>query len=96
MRSEIENPATTTNTLFFFYFKHSNTMILDNAKPRLEDAVFKANVTKRPQDVAFIYNELLTHDTIISVFDWLFKEGVDFATRRDEFRFVVIVQPPII
>jgi len=43
----------------------------------------------------FIYNELLTHDTINSVFAWLFKEGVDFGTKREEYRFVIIIYPKI-
>ena len=68
-------------------------MILENTKPRLMAAIEKANSTNEEQEVTFIYNELLTHDTISSVFDWLFKGGVDFGTRHDEYRFVVIIYP---
>lgn len=68
-------------------------MILENAKPRLNEAIEKANSTKEKQEVTFIYNELLTSDTIISVFEWLFREGVDFGTRHDEYRFVMIIYP---
>lgn len=68
-------------------------MILENAKPRLSKAIEKANSTKEKQEVTFIYNELLTHDTITAVFDWLFRSGVDFGTRHDEYRFVIIVCP---
>ena len=68
-------------------------MILENAKPRLKEAIEKANSTKQKQEVTFIYNELLTHDTISAVFDWLFRSCVDFGTRYDEYRFVIIVCP---
>ena len=68
-------------------------MILENAKPRLNEAIEKANSTKEQQEVTFIYNELLNYDTITSVFDWLFRSGIDFGTRRDEYRFVIIVYP---
>lgn len=67
-------------------------MILANAIPKLEEAISKA-VTE-PQEVPFIYNELLTLDTIILVFEWLFRKGIDFKTRHDEFRFVIEIQPP--
>ncbi len=68
-------------------------MILENAKPRLIEAIEKAKTTKKEQEVTFIYNELLNYDTISSVFDWLFRQSVDFETRHDEYRFVVIVKP---
>lgn len=68
-------------------------MILDNAKPRLEGAIEKANSENIEQEVKFIYNEMLTHDTISSVFDWLFRKSIDFRTRHDEYRFVVIIYP---
>ncbi len=68
-------------------------MILDNAKPRLVEAIEKAKATKEEQEVTFIYNELLNYDTISSVFDWVFRQGVDFETRHDEYRFVVIIKP---
>ncbi len=68
-------------------------MILKNAKPRLNEAIEKVISTKEKQEVTFIYNELLSHDTISSVFDWLFRENVDFQTRHDEYRFVIIVHP---
>jgi hypothetical protein len=70
-------------------------MILENAKPRLSEAIEKANSTKEKQEATFIYNELLTHDTITAVFDWLFRSSVEFGTRYDEYRFVVIVFPKI-
>ena len=68
-------------------------MILENAKPRLNDAIELANQSKKEQEVTFIYNELLTHDTVTAVFDWLFRQSVDFKTRHDEYRFVIIVYP---
>lgn len=68
-------------------------MILKNAQPRLNEAFDKANETKESQEVTFIYNEMLTHDTIFSVFEWLFRQGIDFTTRHDEYRFVLIIQP---
>ncbi len=71
-------------------------MILDNAKPRLIEAIEKAATTKEKQEVNFIYNELLNYDTISSVFDWLFRQSVDFETRRDEYRYVVIIKPKLI
>jgi len=68
-------------------------MILENAKPRLNEAIDKANSEKEKQEVTFLYAELLTNDTITSVFDWLFRESVDFKTRHDEARFVIVVYP---
>jgi hypothetical protein len=68
-------------------------MILENAKPRLNEAIDKANSTKEIQEVTFIYNELLTYDTITSVFDWIFRQNVDFGTRHDEYRFVILIHP---
>lgn len=68
-------------------------MILENAKPRLKKAIEEANISKESQDVKFIYNETLDYDTIFSVFEWLFREGVDFGTRHEEYRFVIIIFP---
>ena len=68
-------------------------MILENAKPRLNEAIEKANSTKQEQETTFIYNEMLTNDTVMSVFEWLFRSSVDFRTRHDEYRFVIIVYP---
>jgi hypothetical protein len=68
-------------------------MILQNAKQRLLEASEKANIEETTQEVTFIYNELLTHDGILSVFEWLFRNSIDFGTRHDEFRFVVLVFP---
>lgn len=68
-------------------------MILENAKPRLNEAIVKANLSNKKQEVTFIYNEMLTSDTISSVFFWLFKESVAFETRHDDYRFVVIIHP---
>ena len=68
-------------------------MILQNATPRLQNAFEKANATKEPQEVAFIYNELRTNDTIVAVFVWLFNECITFAVRYDEYRFIIIIQP---
>ena len=70
-------------------------MILDNAIPRLQEAIDLANSSKEKQEVSFIYNEMLTHDTISTVFMWLFRCSTDFETRHDEFRFVVIIHPKI-
>ncbi len=66
-------------------------MILDNAIPRLLEAYEKANSEKETQEVKFIYNELQTNDTITSVFDYLYFKGIDFGTRHDEFRFVLLI-----
>ncbi len=68
-------------------------MILENAKPRLLEAIEKANSTKEKHEVTFIYNELLSYDTIFSVFEWIFRQSIDFETRRDEYRFVIIIHP---
>lgn len=68
-------------------------MILENTKPRLREVIEEANLTGEKQEVTFIYNELLTHDTIISVFEWLFRESIDFGTRNEEYRFVLIINP---
>lgn len=68
-------------------------MILDNAIPRLKEAIEKANKENENQEVKFIYNELHTYDTITAVFEWVFKQGVDFSTRHDEYRFVIIIHP---
>ena len=68
-------------------------MILDNAKPKLEEAIALTTLTGQSQEVKFIYNELVTYDTITSVFNWLFREGIDFTTKREEYRFVVIIHP---
>ena len=68
-------------------------MILNNAIPRLEQAIEIATETKKEQQVRFLYNELLTHDTISSVFNYIFKKGIDFETRHEEYRFVVIIKP---
>ena len=68
-------------------------MILHNAIPRLTEAIKAAKTTEKTQEVNFIYNELLTCDTITSVFNWLFRNSIDFATRHDEFRFVVLIYP---
>ena len=68
-------------------------MILENAKPKLDEAIEKANLLKESQEIKFIYNELLTGDTIHSVFDYLFRNSINFATRNEEYRFVIIVTP---
>ncbi len=68
-------------------------MILENAKPRLLEAIAKSKELNTPQEVTFIYNEMLGYDTIFSVFEWLFRKSVDFQTRHDEFRFVIIIHP---
>lgn len=68
-------------------------MILENAKPRLVEAYDKAQKTGVPQEVKFIYNEILNYEEISPVFKWLFKEGMDFTTRRDEYRYVLIMNP---
>lgn len=43
-------------------------MILQNAIQRLVEIIQTSNKTKEKQEVTFIYNELLTNDTIVSVF----------------------------
>jgi len=68
-------------------------MILENAKPRLLEAMALANCTQTNQEVTFIYNELHTHDTIGAVFMWIVEHFHDFTTRHDEYRFVVIIHP---
>lgn len=68
-------------------------MILENATPRISDAMQLANSTKENQEVKFIYNELGNYDTIGAVFMWIFRQGHDFTTRHDEYRFVVIIHP---
>lgn len=68
-------------------------MILINAIPRLEEAIKNSNSSDIPTGVSFLYNELLTHDTISSVFDWLFRKNVDFSTKHEEFRFIIIIHP---
>ena len=68
-------------------------MILKNAKPRLKEAIEKANNTKEKQPVDFIYNELFTHDGIWSVFKWLFEQNVDFETKHSINRFNIIIAP---
>lgn len=70
-------------------------MNFENVKPRLEIAIEKANNTKENQEVLFIYNELLTKDSMNPIFEFLFSQGIDFATRHDEYRFVVIIFPKI-
>ena len=68
-------------------------MILENAIPRLEKAIELSISEKQPKEVAFLYHELRTIDTISSVFNWIYEKGVDFQTRRDDSRFVIIVNP---
>jgi len=68
-------------------------MILENAKPKLDEAIEKANLLKENQEVKFIYNELLTGDTIHSVFDYLFRKSINFATKNEEYRFVIVIAP---
>lgn len=68
-------------------------MILENATPRLIEAIEKANTSGESQEVKFIYQELLNYDKIYSVFEWIFKQSVDFTTRHDEYRFVIIIHP---
>jgi len=68
-------------------------MILNNAIPRLTEAINKTILTSRKQKVKFIYNELLTGDTINSVFNWIFRKGYDFTTNHDEYRFEITILP---
>lgn len=68
-------------------------MILENLKPRLLETLIKATETNTPVEMPLIYNELLTHDKIYSVFEFMFNVGMDFETRKDEFRYVIIVKP---
>lgn len=68
-------------------------MIFENAKPRMERVIEKANNTKENQEVTFIYNELMTKDSANPIFEFLFSQGIDFATRHGEYRFVVIIFP---
>lgn len=70
-------------------------MIIDNTIPRLQEDINLTNSTKEKQPVSFIYNEMLTHDTISAVFMWLFKCSTDFETKHDESKFVVIIHPKI-
>lgn len=68
-------------------------MILTNAIPRLTDALEKTISTNQKQTVKFIYNELLSYDGIISVFDWIFRKGYDFTTNHTEYRFEITIHP---
>lgn len=68
-------------------------MILNNAIPRLKEKIEEATKSDTTQDVSFIYNETLTSDTIGSVFYWLFQQGIEFKTRYDEYRFVIVIYP---
>ncbi len=66
-------------------------MILENAKPRLLEAINDCKKTNTPKEVKFIYNELLTYDKIYSVFEYLFSLNIDFSTRNEEYRYVIII-----
>lgn len=68
-------------------------MIFENAKPRLDDAIKLANSSKESQEVKFIYNELCDKEAMGPAFNYLFWEGVDYTTRHDEYRFVLIIHP---
>ena len=68
-------------------------MILENSLPRIKDYIELANHKDEPQDVTFVYQEMNTHDTIHSVFKWLFNNNIEFSTRYDQMRFVVVVHP---
>ena len=68
-------------------------MILENALPRIKEAIEKADKTGEKPEVTFIYQELLNYDTVFSLFEWLFRNGTDFTTRHDEYRFVIIIHP---
>lgn len=68
-------------------------MILRNATPRLMEAFNKATETKESQEVKFIYNELNNYDTIVAVFEWLYKQSIEFTTKYEEYRFVLIIHP---
>lgn len=68
-------------------------MILKNVQPRIELAMKKADESKEKVEIPLMYQELLTYDTIISVFEFIFKQSYDFTTRHDEFRFVIIIHP---
>ena len=70
-------------------------MILKNAQPRLIEAMKLANQKNEKQTVTFLYNELLTSDTISSVFDWIFKRGYDFTTNRAEYRYEITIHPKL-
>jgi len=68
-------------------------MILNNAIPRLSEAMRLTEESKQDQEVPFIYNELLTYDTIGAVCLWIIRQGYEFTTRQDEYRFVIIIHP---
>jgi hypothetical protein len=68
-------------------------MIWNNLKPRIEEAIVLADKDKVAQEVRLIYNELSSKNSMNECFEWLFSIGRSFATRFDEFRFVVIINP---
>lgn len=68
-------------------------MILKNALPRIEEAIEKANTTKVEQEVTFMYHELMTYDTVISLFEWLFRKSIPFKSSYNEHRYVITILP---
>lgn len=68
-------------------------MIFENLKPRLDEAMAEADTVKKPQEVKLIYNELIGKDCMNPAFEYLFGNSRDFETRRDEYRFVLVILP---
>ena len=68
-------------------------MILKNALPRIEEAIEEVNKTGVEKDVTFMYHELMTYDTVISLFEWLFKKSIPFKSSYTEHRYVITILP---
>lgn len=66
---------------------------LENAQPRITEAIENAEKKKEIQEVKFIYNELNHCSSFNSVFEYLLKENVNFGIRHDEYRFVLLIFP---
>lgn len=68
-------------------------MIFENVKPRLDEAIELSERGLSKQDVSFIYNELTDKKSMSTVFEYLFIKSIAFATRYDEYRFVITINP---
>ncbi len=68
-------------------------MIFENLKPRLDEAIIESDKTQEPVEVKLIYNELIGRNCMNPAFEYLYSETRDFRTRRDEYRFVIVIYP---
>ena len=68
-------------------------MIFENLQPRIDDAIKEADLTKEPKEVKLIYNEIGYDWAMNPAFEYLFSKSIEFATRYDETRFVLIILP---